>query len=386
VHAALGLERNVFAADCCGSLRSGIGALRSALGAVGRTSVVLSDVRGGLPGSQDERSGGDAASALLVGHSSDGVVATLVAEASVTAEFLDRWRVPGEKSSHVWEERFGEHVYLPLGTEAFTSALKRASLTEADIDHLVVIGLHERAVRLIGGRLGVKNEAVVDVAAHQIGNSATAMIGIAMASALQRAQPGEHIMLLSLADGADAFVFRTTEAITRSAVPDITALVSNTVTDLSYARYLTWRGILDREPPRRPDLIPPAAPPALRSTEWKFGFQGSQCARCSTIHVPPLQVCIKCRSTDEMRPRSLANVPATLVTYTVDHLALSLNPPTAVGVVDFDSGGRYRCELTDCDPDRIAVGDRVEMTFRRTFTAKGIHNYVWKARPIRETV
>ena len=29
------------------------------------------------------------------------------------------------------------------------------------------------------------------------------------------------------------------------------------------------------------------------------------------------------------------------------------------------------------------TGDRVEMTFRRLYTTFGIHNYFWKARPIR---
>jgi hypothetical protein len=29
------------------------------------------------------------------------------------------------------------------------------------------------------------------------------------------------------------------------------------------------------------------------------------------------------------------------------------------------------------------MGDRVELTFRKLFTADGIHNYFWKARPIR---
>ena len=40
-------------------------------------------------------------------------------------------------------------------------------------------------------------------------------------------------------------------------------------------------------------------------------------------------------------------------------------------------------ELTDCDPADIKIGTRVEMTFRRFFTADGIHNYFWKARPVR---
>jgi hypothetical protein len=31
----------------------------------------------------------------------------------------------------------------------------------------------------------------------------------------------------------------------------------------------------------------------------------------------------------------------------------------------------------------VKIGDRVELTFRRLYTANGIHNYFWKARPIR---
>jgi uncharacterized OB-fold protein len=52
-------------------------------------------------------------------------------------------------------------------------------------------------------------------------------------------------------------------------------------------------------------------------------------------------------------------------------------------VLDFDGGGRFACELTDVDADELSIGDRVEMTFRRLSTADGIHNYFWKARPIR---
>ena len=33
--------------------------------------------------------------------------------------------------------------------------------------------------------------------------------------------------------------------------------------------------------------------------------------------------------------------------------------------------------------DQVAIGGRVEMTFRRLFTADGIANYFWKARPVR---
>ena len=38
--------------------------------------------------------------------------------------------------------------------------------------------------------------------------------------------------------------------------------------------------------------------------------------------------------------------------------------------------------MTDVDPDRLAIGTRVEMAFRVLSTAKGVHNYFWKARPV----
>ena len=40
-------------------------------------------------------------------------------------------------------------------------------------------------------------------------------------------------------------------------------------------------------------------------------------------------------------------------------------------------------EMTDVDAADVRIGDRVEMTFRRLFTADGIHDYFWKARPVR---
>jgi uncharacterized OB-fold protein len=94
-------------------------------------------------------------------------------------------------------------------------------------------------------------------------------------------------------------------------------------------------------------------------------------------------VCVKCHAIDRMTPERLADVPATIATFTVDRLAYSLSPPVVAAVIDFEGGGRFQCELTDVDPAAVKIGDRVEMTFRRLFTADGVHNYFWKARPRR---
>jgi uncharacterized OB-fold protein len=84
-----------------------------------------------------------------------------------------------------------------------------------------------------------------------------------------------------------------------------------------------------------------------------------------------------------MEPYGFADRTAKIATYAIDRLAYSLNPPTVNVVIDFDGGGRFLCEMTDCEPDKVAIGEEVEMTFRRLFTADGVNNYFWKARPRR---
>jgi uncharacterized OB-fold protein len=83
-----------------------------------------------------------------------------------------------------------------------------------------------------------------------------------------------------------------------------------------------------------------------------------------------------------MEPERLADTKGVVATFAIDHLAFSMSPPTVGVVVDFDGGGRYRCELTDADAADVKIGNRVEMTFRRFYTAEGMHNYFWKARPV----
>ncbi len=304
--------------------------------------------------------------------------------ASASGEFLDRWRVPGEAFSRQWEERFGEHVYVPLAQTAVGEALRQAGVEAGRIGRLIVAGPHGRAVRRVAAAVGVKPEALGDDLTGVIGNTGTAHGALLFADALERAAPDEIIVLVSLADGAD--VDRLADdrrGRRRGAPPPPWRSAPAVAASVSYATFLTWRGFLQREPPRRPDPEAPAGPPSFRAEAWKFAFVGSRCEACGARHVPPQRVCVKCHAVDRMTAERMADVPATIATYTVDRLAYSLSPPVVAAVIDFEGGGRFQCELTDVDPAAVAIGQRVEMTFRRLFTANGVHNYFWKARPVR---
>ena len=388
IHAALSLPPAVAAYDFTGAVRSGAGALRAGLdaAAAGRQAlVVTADVRTGLPGSPDETTGGDGAAALWLGQGA-GVIAEAIGCASTTEEFLDRWRLPGSPTAQVWEERFGQHALAPLAEAAVTEAFKVAGISAESVDHLLVSGTHARAASQVAKTTGVRPEALAaDTVTPEIGNTGTAQPGLALAAVLDRATPGQVIVAVTMGDGADVVIWRTTDALDAYAARRRMTVADQIMggrNDLPYATFLTWRGVLERQPPRRPDPDRPSAPVALRREAWKFGFTASRCTACGVRHLPPARVCLRCRVADQMVPEGLADVPGTVVTYTVDRLSYSPSPPVLAAVIDFDGGGRMQCELTDADPTTLAVGVRVEMTFRRLFTAGGIHNYFWKARPV----
>lgn len=383
IHAALDLDEAALAVDMGGSVRSGIGAIIAAADADTPTIAIVSDVRIGLPGGIDEREGGDAAAAFVFGGPDP--IAEILGEASSTAEFLDRWRLPGDATSRSWEERFGEHAYGPLADGAFADALKQAGLQPDALDHVIVAGMHARAARAFASSCGARPEAIVDNLTTSIGNSGTAHAGVLLADVLDRANPNETIAVVVLADGATALILRTTEAIaTRRAEKPVAAQIAAGNDALPYATFLTWRGMLEREPPRRPDPDPPYAPPSSRREDWKFAFVGSRCENCGRRHLPPSRVCLECRSVDAMTREKMSDVGATVATFTIDRLAFSPHPPVVFAVLDFDGGGRFRSQMTDIDPAEVKIGLRAEMTFRKFVTARGIHNYFWKGRPVRE--
>ena len=385
IHAALRLDQFTPAIDTGGAVRSGIGSLRAALDGRGSVLVVTADLRGGLPTSTDEAGGGDGAAAVLVGDDDEDapVIAELIGAASATEEFIDRWRTPGDVNVKQWEERFGETKYLPLGEQAWNAALKAAELTPEQVDRVIVSGTHARANRSIKGRLGTAKEAAVDDLSASVGNTATAQAGMLLATTLETAKPGDVIALVSLVDGADVLVFRTTDAIASYTPARSVATQVDNGAPVPYGRFLSWRRVVTVDPPRRPEPDRISAAVAGRTADWKYAFEGSRDESSGALHLPPQRVSREGGTIDEMEPAPMSDVAGTIATFTIDRIAYSPSPPIVFAVVDFDEGGRLPIELTDVEADDLTIGDRVEMTFRKLFTADGIHNYFWKARPIR---
>ena len=288
IHAALRLDTSVSALDFGGALRSGVGALRAALDGNGCVLALSSDMRDGLATSADEAQGGDGAAALVIGSDGDGaVIAEYLGSGSATEEFIERWRAPGSRRSRAWEERFGEVKYAPLAEQAWNGALKAAELSPDQVDKLIVTGMHARAVRGIAARLGASKAATADDLAATVGNTGTAHAALLLTHAIETAEPGQVIALVVLADGVDVLLFRTTDALSsfRPARAVGTQVANGGA--LPYGKFLSWRGSVTLEPPRRPEPERISASVSGRSEEWKYAFVGSRDHATNELHLPP---------------------------------------------------------------------------------------------------
>ncbi|HBX23391.1 MAG TPA: 3-hydroxy-3-methylglutaryl CoA synthase [Desulfotomaculum sp.] len=387
VAAALDTPDTVRTVDFTSSLRAGSAALLAAADAAqsgtDNVLVAVADCRTAAAKGQFEQLFGDAAASFVIGSSN--VLAEIEDACTVTGDVLTQWREADDRYVRAWEDRFVvSRGYGPLVTKALAALAGKMRLAPGDVHKLVLYAPSHRYLAGTARSLGFEQSQVQAGLFGEVGLTGAAHAPLMLASALESAQPGQRILFATFGEGADALLFRATANAGRF-MPrrGVTGHLQSKKNTMNYLTYLRWKGMLDFEPPRRPDPERPSAPAMWRNTRNNLAFYGSRCNSCGTPQIPAQRVCVHCRAKDEMSGHRFADTPARIATYTIDHLTVSQDPPTVFAVVDFEGGGRLLCEMTDCDPAAVTIGMEVEMTFRRLFKAGGIHNYYWKARPKR---
>ena len=138
---------------------------------------------------------------------------------------------------------------------------------------------------------------------------------------------------------------------------------------------------------RGEEVAPTSLSLAWRERNTVLRLVGSRCKACGTPQFPRETVCInpECGAVDEMEDYSFSDKTGHLFTFTADHLTFSEDPPALYGIIDFEGGGRYWFDITDCTLESLEVGQSVHMTFRRRYLdeARGLAGYFWKAMPFK---
>jgi 3-hydroxy-3-methylglutaryl CoA synthase/uncharacterized OB-fold protein len=380
VATACDLPRTTAVADFAGSVRAGVAALRAALDGVRAASVetamvAAADVRVAEPGSELEGLLGDAACAVAVGR--EGVVAELVATASVAEEFTHLWQTDQQRFLQVSDARFGNaYGWARDVPEAVGAALRKAELPASKVAKLALGAPDGKVAASAAKKLGIEPGALVPSLAGDAGVLGSPEPLLLLARALETAGPNEFIVVAGYGEGADALVFRTTAALPAARPRPLADALQPAIPLASYERYLWARGVLPNDV---------GGEPVPTYIEWKelkqdIRLYGSRCLECGLVQYPMALVCLGCNARERLVDHKLAR-RGTVFTYTIDMLAQVWEHPMPMVIVDLDGGGRVYLQGTDYTEGSVEVGAPVELTFRRLNEVGGQRNYFWKVRP-----
>ena len=386
---ALDLRRDIFTADITDVLRAGTTALKSALDSVAAGSaknvlVVASDNRQGAPKGEAERNSGDGAVAFII--SEDAVIAEQAGSYTITENMMDTWRSAGDQFVRSWEDRFAiEEGLERIMGEAVSGFIEKEGVSVKDVTKLALYSPDARRHGQLARHLGFQPEQVQDPLFGRMGNTGAAFPLMLLAGALEDGSPGQLLLTVAYGDGSDVLGFRTTSKIgERGHGLGVSGFLDSGQVLDSYETYAKWRNVwLTDSSSRRPDPQSPSVTALWRERDQNIKFHGGVCNQCGYVQYPPQRVCVECQSRDDSTPIRLSDKLGTVFTYSLDYLAGTVDTPLAVVVVDFEPGGRVLCMMTDREVGEVQIGMPVQMSFRKLRVVNGIHNYYWKAVPLR---
>lgn len=121
-----------------------------------------------------------------------------------------------------------------------------------------------------------------------------------------------------------------------------------------------------------------------REMPQRYRLEASICKKCGKRFYPPRLICDKCGC----RKFETYNLPeeGKLTTFTVIRTPASQftdQSPYAIGIVKFDDGLQLMGQICDCDVDKLKIGQKVRLEFRRIQTdqSHGVLSYSYKLVP-----
>lgn len=388
VAAALGLSASIATLDLAGSQRAGIAGLAQALaGGHDGALVVAAERPRAKPASTQELGYGAGAAAFLLGR--DDIVARCLSQASSSSQFADHLRDADSDYDYFWEERWvRDEGYAKLVPQVVAAALAAAGITAGDLAHFILPSPFRGAAEAIAKKVGFAG-TVADNLGEWCGHAGSAHGLLMLADVLERATPGEKILLVGFGQGVDALVLEATDLIlTRRPHGGVEAARSSGIVTDSYMRMLSFYGEVRPEWGMRGEKNEKASLSAqARVADRLAGFLAGTCKACGTVQFPRLAYCVNpaCNApAAQFEDHPLTEESAAVLTYTADWLSYYPAPPLYVGFAQFESGARLMMEMVDIGPAGLDVGVKLRTVFRikERDRQRGFNRYFWKATPV----
>jgi len=390
--AALNLKEDIETADFTGSTRAGLSAVIAGINA-----VKTGDYRNALVAAGDRRItkmayshelwAGDGAAALMIG--TENVIAEFKGAYTITDDFIDHFRGQGEKFDYNWEERWIKDEGIgKIVPKAIQGILKKTGVDGKEISRFIMPCVFGRVPSDIAKGFGIPSDKVSDNMHKVCGDTGTAHPIVMLALALEKASPGDKLLVVCFGQGAVAMLFEVTDNI-KKLTPrhGISGCLADKKAELNYIKFLSHRGMLQQDWMMRAEGNYKTALTTLyRSRKMILGMVGGKCTKCGTSQFPKSEMCVnpECGQIGTQEDCEFADQPGTIKTYTSDLLTYTLDPPAHYGMITFENEGRGMFDFTDYEAGKIKVGLPVKMVFRiRNFDKpRGFIQYYWKAKPV----
>lgn len=390
VHGALGLPDSARTLDIGQSQRAGTAALLEALTAEGdeEALVVASDCPRGKPASTQELTFGAGAAAFTIGR--DGVLAELLGHASISSTFVDHFRSNDNRFDYFWEERWvRDEGYLKIVPPTVHAALAQAGIAPTEIAHFVMPSAFKGIATALAKALGLAPGVEAPSLDEACGYAGSAHALLMLAAVLEKARPGEVVLVVGFGQGCDALVLRVTEAIAGfKPGRGVSGALADAQAHDAYLRMLSYDDGIELEWGMRAEKpVKTALTEQYRSRGQLAAFVAGRCAKCGTVQFPQLAYCVSpgCNAPAQgFEPVPLADIGCKVLTFTADWLSYHPSPPLYVGFVQFDNGARLLMEMVDVGSAGLEVGTPLRVAFRikDVDKARGYPRYFWKATPI----
>lgn len=380
---ALQLDNSLSCGDAGGSTRAGLTALGASLdSAAGDALILASDRRSAKPASPQEMQYGSGAAALLTG--SGDLIARYLGRESVTQPFVDHFRQASQRHDYSWEERWiRDEGVSKISPATVKTLLKRLGRPASEIAWFGLSGAPVGSDKLVAKQLGIAPERVLPDLQDRVGDTGTAQAPLLLVSALERAKPGDLIVVAAFGQGCEVLAFEMLND-TRKPAIGLAGSIERGVAEKSYLKMLSAEGELKIDWGPRSETDTKAALTQLyRAADQILGFVGGKCRSCGAVQFPRLPNCVQCAAPDSQDAFSLADEKAQIATYSSDWLQYYPAPPLYVGLVQFGVGARVLMEIVDVGTQGIEVGTPLRMVLRvkARDNLRSFSRYFWKAVP-----
>jgi len=251
---ALGITPDTMATDLEFACRAASEALRISIGVVASgmvkyALVIGSDTAQANPGDVLEFTASSAATALITGPREDSV-AYFEASSTFVTDTPDFWRRDTARYPLHGEGFTGEPAYFKHIVGAVKMLMEKTGLKPSDFDYAIFHQPNGTFPLRVARMLGIPKEKVIPgLVTPYIGNSYNSSALIGLSRVLDKAKPGERILLAPFGSGAgsDAYSIVVTDRITerQGLAPAVDDYLSRK-TLIDYALYSKFRRLINR--------------------------------------------------------------------------------------------------------------------------------------------